>query len=103
MPTFRITVQKQRNNGLWPVYIRVTHNRKTAFIKTSKMADNKGLVKTTKEIKDPFVRKHCDIIIADYMDRINKVDTTFWSVQDLKDYGTQIDSPTLRDACRDGQ
>ena len=83
MPTFRITVQKQRNDGLWPVYIRVTHNRKTAFIKTSKMVDNKGLVKTTKEIKDPFVRKHCDIIIADYMDRINKVDTTFWSVQDV--------------------
>lgn len=83
MPTFRITVQKQRNDGLWPVYIRVTHNRKITYIKTTKMVDNKGLVKSTKEVKDPFVRKHCDIIIADYLERLNKVDTTHWNVLDI--------------------
>ena len=83
MPTFRITVQKQRTDGLWPVYIRVTHNRKITYIKTTKMVDNKGLIKSTKEVKDPFVRKHCDIIIADYLERLNKVDTTHWNVQDI--------------------
>lgn len=83
MATFKISVQKQRTDGLWPVYIRVTHNRKSAFIKTSKMVDNKGLVKSTKEIKDPFVRKHCDIIITDYLERLNKVDITFWGVHDI--------------------
>lgn len=83
MPTFKLTVQKQRTDGLWPVYIRVTHNRQTVYIKTDKVVDNKGLSKTTKEIKDPFVRKHCDIVIADYIDRLNKMDTKYWNIQDV--------------------
>ena len=32
MATFRITVQKQRSDGYWPVYIRVTHQRKIVYI-----------------------------------------------------------------------
>ena len=83
MPTFKIVVQKQRTDGFWPVYIRVTHHRESAFMKTDKMVDNRGLVKSTKEIKDPFVRKSCDILITDYIDRLNKVDASTWSAQDV--------------------
>ena len=80
MATFKITLQKQRTDGYWPVYIRVIHQRQIAYIKTDKMVDNKGIVKSTKEIKDPFVRKSLDIIITDYIDRLNKVDSSTWSV-----------------------
>ena len=83
MATFRITVQKQRTDGYWPVYIRVIHRRGSVFMKTDKMVDNKGIVKSTKEVKDPFVRKSLDILIADYIDRLNKVDASTWTVRDV--------------------
>lgn len=83
MATFKITIQKQRTDGYWPVYIRVIHHRESAFMKTDKMVDNKGIVKSTKEVKDPFVRKACDLLITDYIDRLNKVDTGTWSAQDV--------------------
>ena len=83
MATFRITVQKQRTDGYWPVYIRVIHHRSSVFMKTDKMVDNKGIVKSTKEVKDPFVRKSLDIQIADYIDRLNKVETSTWTAQEI--------------------
>ena len=83
MDTFKITVQKQKTDGYWPVYIRVIHHRHSAFMKTYKMVDNKGIVKSTKEVKDPFVRKACDLLIADYIDQLNNVDTSTWSAQDI--------------------
>ena len=86
MTTFRITVQKQRNDGLWPVYIRVTHNRKILYIKTNKMVDNKGLVKSSKEVKDPFVRKILDADVIRYVEMLNKVDSSSWTVQEVVDY-----------------
>ena len=47
------------------------------------MVDNKGIVKSTKEVKDPFVRKSLDTLVADYVDRLNKVDTSSWTVQEV--------------------
>ena len=83
MATFRITLQKQRADGYWPVYIRVIHQRQSMFIKTDKMVDNKGIIKKTKDIKDPFVKKALDIQIADYVDKLNKVDISTWTVQEV--------------------
>ena len=53
MATFKTCVQKQRSDGFYPVYIRVTHNRKSSYIKTDKMVDKKGLTRTG-EVKDPL-------------------------------------------------
>ena len=83
MATFKIAVQKQRTDGYWPVYIRITHHRIPYFMKTDKMVDNKGLVKSTKEIKDPFVKKELDILITEYIDRLNKVDISTWTVHEV--------------------
>lgn len=83
MATFKITVQKQRTDGFWPVYIRVTHHRDSGFIKTDKMVDSRGIAKSTKEVKDPFVRKFCDVLITDYIDRLNKIDYSKWNVQEV--------------------
>ena len=43
--TFKVWVypQKRRKDGLWQVYIRVTHNRKVGYIKTDKMVSISGL------------------------------------------------------------
>ena len=62
MATFKTCVQKQRSDGFYPVYIRVTHNRKSSYIKTDKMVDKKGLTRTG-EVKDPFVLSFCSDII----------------------------------------
>lgn len=83
MITFKIVVQKQRTDGYWPVYIRVTHDRRSSYIKTNKIVNAKGLVKNTKEVKDPFVRKECDILITDYIEKLNKVNTSNWTIEEI--------------------
>lgn len=35
MATFKAEVKSQRSDGLYRVYIRVSHNRKNAYIKTN--------------------------------------------------------------------
>lgn len=90
MATFKTCVQKQRKDGFYPVYIRVTHNRKSAYIKTDKLIDSKGLNKTG-DVKDNFVLKYCLDKIADYIDRLNKVDIEKWAVNDVVSYLQQLD------------
>ena len=51
MATLRPCVQKQRSDGFYPVYIRVIHNRESAFIKTDKLVDKKSVSKT-REIRE---------------------------------------------------
>ena len=43
MATLKACVQKMRNDGFFPVYIRVTHNRTTQYIKTDKMVTKRKL------------------------------------------------------------
>lgn len=40
MTTFKATVKKPRSDGFYTVYIRVTHQRKTSYIKTNKIIDS---------------------------------------------------------------
>ncbi len=58
MATLKACVQKARKDGFYPVYIRVTHNRTTQFIKTDKMVTKRELSKS-KDITDPVVMKFC--------------------------------------------
>lgn len=39
MATFKIIARFQRTDGFWPVYIRVTHNRKVKYLKTDKIVE----------------------------------------------------------------
>ena len=43
MATLKACVQKMRKDGFFPVYIRVTHNRTTQYIKTDKMVTKREL------------------------------------------------------------
>ena len=64
------SVQKQRSDGFFPVYIRVTHDRRTAFIKTNKLVDRKSVNKNN-EIRDNAVLKYCAELISYYTQRLN--------------------------------
>ena len=71
MATFKVCVRKQRNDGFYPVYIRVTHNRSVGYIKTGKLVNDAGLRQG--EVIDPYVMKFCSNRIVAYVERLNKV------------------------------
>lgn len=85
MATFKACIRKQRKDGYYPVYIRIVHHTAPDYIKTDKMVDNKGLTKTM-EIKDPFVLKFCTDKITQYIERLNRIDISTWSVKEIKEY-----------------
>lgn len=37
MATFKICVRRQRKDGVFPVFIRITHKRKARYINTGKL------------------------------------------------------------------
>lgn len=90
MATFKTCVQKIRMDGFYSVYIRVTHNRKSAYLKTDKMVDQKGLTRSG-EVKDPFVISHCASLIKSYIDKINKEDVSTWDIKALVEYLEKAD------------
>ena len=86
MATFKVIVQKQRNDGFWPVYIRITHNSGVKYIRTDKIVDSKGVDKKNREVKDPFVLQSCSARIAKFAELLNKVEIRKWSVHDVVAY-----------------
>ncbi len=74
-----------RNDGFFPVYIRVTHNRTTQYIKTDKMVTKRELSRS-KEITDPVVMQFCTALILDYNAKLNKTDTRNWTARMVVDY-----------------
>lgn len=87
MATFKVWVdpRKQRRDGLWQVYIRVTHNRKIGLIKTDKVVSEKGL-NGRKEVVDPYVLQSCNKRIVEYADALNRHETERWTVQEVVAY-----------------
>lgn len=87
MANLKACVRRQRKDGFWPVYIRVTHQRNSAFIKTDKMVTKNELTRT-KEIKDPFVLSYCADQIIKYNTMLNQKDTSNWDVFQIVEYLT---------------
>ena len=85
MATFKACVKAKRKDGFYPVYIRVIHHKKVAYMPTDKMVNDKGITKTG-EIDDPYVLQFCTNRIVEYMEVLNKVDTESWTVKDIVDY-----------------
>lgn len=88
MAAFKSCVKYKRGDGLYSVYIRIIHNRKIGYIKTDKISaypDENGV------FKDVNVNKHCATAIAGYVEKLNKVDATNWTVQEIIAYLNAID------------
>lgn len=81
---FSICVRKQRKDGLWPVYIRMTLGRKVAYLKTNKLVSSCDTDRGG-HITDRFVIKHCQDQIDSYCQVLNQVDLTGRSVNEIRD------------------
>ena len=85
MAVFKAVVRFKRPDGFYPVYIRVTHQRKAQYIKTDKMVDQKGVDKSN-GIKDPYVMKYCANKISRFVEILNKQDISSWTVDEVVNY-----------------
>lgn len=85
MTTFKATVKKQRSDGFYTVYIRITHLRKSSYIKTNKIVDAAHVTKSG-ELKDPVVNEYCSMLIRQYNDRLNRVDASQWEIREVIEY-----------------
>lgn len=71
---------------MYVVYIRVTHNRKVKYIRTSWMVDDKGLSKDKQDVIDPFVAEQTSKVIAGYYNMLNRLDTQKWTVNEIVEF-----------------
>lgn len=73
MATFKTCVRNRRKDGLWPVYLRLTHKRKVEYIKTDLLVNASGLTRNG-EIKDSYVLKRCMEMVEDFAAILNRLD-----------------------------
>lgn len=90
MATFKAVVKRPRSDGFYPVYIRVTHNRKSLYIKTDKMLTKHELT-SGDEITDPFVLQFCTQKILEYQERLNRHDISQWTGAQIVEFLTTPD------------
>lgn len=81
MALFKTCIRNQRADKCYVIYIRVTHNRKVAYIKTDKVVTSKSIKKG--EIIDPIVLSDCAIKIRKYIDILNLEKTEELTVQEV--------------------
>ena len=89
MATFKACVRRQRNDGLYTVFVRVTHKRDARYIDTGKAVDKSKLRKG--EIKDPDIISYCSNLIRGYNDRLNAVEISTWDIHEVMFYLQSID------------
>lgn len=75
MAFFKAKVLRQRKDGMYVVYIRVTQNRKSKYIRTSWVIDSMGLCKDKLDIIDPFVAEQTSKVISGYYNTLNRICT----------------------------
>ena len=88
--TLKAIVRKPRTDGLYAVYIRIVHNRKPGYIKTNKIVDADHISKEN-EPTDPVVNEFCSMLVRQYTDRLNRANTTLWSVSEIIEYLLKTD------------
>lgn len=89
MATFKACIRRQRNDGLYTVFIRITHKREAKYIDTGKAVDKSKLRKG--EIKSPEILSYCANQIKGYNDLLNTVDISNWSISEIISYLQSID------------
>ena len=85
MSIFKAVVRRPRKDGFWQAYIRVGVGTKVGYIATDKYVSSKSLSKTN-EIEDPYVLQYCSNLILEYNDKMNRIDSSKWSVKQVVEY-----------------
>lgn len=83
MVNFKVCVRNVASSGFYPVYIRITHRAKVGYMKTSWMVGPDG-VGRDKGVTDPFVLEACSRLLVEYVQKLNGVDVTQWSVAQVR-------------------
>lgn len=78
---FKPAIHEHRIKDLNPVYIRVTHNRKIAYISTSQLCHKSNL--KNNEIDDFTILANCYTKIKEFSDRLNNYDISNWTVREV--------------------
>ena len=86
MAFLKAKVLRQRKDGMYVVYIRVTQNRKSKYIRTSWVVGDDGLSKDKQDIIDPFVIQQTSKLIDRYYNTLIRIDTQNWTVHEIVDY-----------------
>ena len=89
MASFKICVRVKRHDGLYPVYIRVTHDRQIGYIKTDKCVGKEGLRKG--EVVDPNILAFCSREILRYNEALNAVNLSSLSVSEIIAFLKKLD------------
>jgi len=82
MAVFTPTIRTTKDFN--PVYIRISHNSKTDYIKTGMTIHKSGLRKG--KITNSEILAICALLIKSYHDKINNVNVKTWTVQELRSY-----------------
>lgn len=82
MPTFKPIVRTNRDYN--PVYIRVSHRSKSAYIKTTLLAPASSIKRG--EIIDYNIIGTCAIEIKKFIKKLNDVNVSRWSAIDIRDF-----------------
>ena len=94
MSIFKAVVRRPRKDGFWQAYIRVGVGTKVGYIATDKYVSSKSLSKTN-EIEDPYVLQYCSNLILEYNDKMNRIDSSKWSVKQVVEYLRSSEPETI--------
>ncbi len=91
MPTFKIAIREhqERQDGKFPVSIRLTHNRASLYLPTDIYVTRKQFNPETKELTDKNISRRIDRDILDYEDLLLKglgTNLKRFSAHEIKDY-----------------
>lgn len=79
--------EKKREDGTWNLKVRITHNRKTAYISTSHYLTSKQLRKDF-TVKDPFIEDLISPVLSDYRKKISSLGSSIntMNAKDIADF-----------------
>ncbi|MDE7380576.1 MAG: hypothetical protein K2N03_00420, partial [Muribaculaceae bacterium] len=83
--TICVDRKRKRKDGLYLVYVRVTHNGRTAYIKTDKVVSEKGLSPSW-EVTDPFILKPLSTQVVEWLDLLNRQSISTWTARQVVDF-----------------
>jgi integrase len=92
MATFSPVV-RTKDKEFNTVYIRISHNSKTDYIKTSMSLHKSGIKKG--EIVDHTILANCYIKIKSYINKLNDLNTESWTVKEVKEFITSETSSNI--------
>jgi integrase len=91
MATFNPAV-RTKDREFNAIYIRISHNSKTDYIKTTMSVHKSGIKKG--EIADHTILANCWIKIKQYMEKLNSFNIENWTVKEVKQFLTS-DTPDI--------